>query len=81
METLEQWKNYIFFEFRELNIPLIDTTPVIESHLKMNSIHSSSLYFPNDGHLNPSGYQLVARTLADFLIAHPEWLLPASQKR
>ena len=23
METLEQWKNYIFFEFRELNIPLI----------------------------------------------------------
>jgi lysophospholipase L1-like esterase len=77
----ERFHGLISIWCQELNIPLIDTTPVIESHLKMNSIHSSSLYFPNDGHLNPSGYQLVARTIADFLIAHPEWLLPASRKR
>ena len=55
----------------DLQIPLLDITPVYRDVLDRTGKDPSHLFYLKDGHANPQAYGLIARMIADFLATRP----------
>ena len=64
----DSWQEtFLKAKLSELQIPYVDTKPILKHYAGLNSLTHASFYVKNDGHHNDLGNKVIAEALLEFL--------------